>query len=82
MGGGGGGTLDLNCSVSCCPPVFRVSDRFVCSVERQVLSELATQVPGQSCLHQPRGDEDEQEEESVYMFRNPGGSPEVNRLKK
>ena len=44
------------------------------------MTELATQAPGEPSSDQRRGEGDEdEEEECVYMFRYPRGSPEVNR---
>ena len=46
----------------------------------EVLTELATQAPGEPSSDQKRGEGDEdEEEECVYMFRYPRGFPEVNR---
>lgn len=47
-----------------------------------VMIELATQAPGQASLDHlsKAGYEEEQEEESVYMFRYPRGSLKVTRL--
>lgn len=44
----------------------------------QVMTEHTTQAPGQASFWQ-RVEGDEDEEECVYMFRYPRGSPKVDR---
>lgn len=43
----------------------------------EVMTELANQAPGQASSDQQRAEEDE-DEECVYMFRYPKGSPKVS----
>lgn len=57
----------------------------VCILEREgdkVMIERATQAPGHASLdHEYAGDEEEQEVESVYVFRYPRGSLKVTRCR-